>query len=334
MEITIPAAVFFGAALFTVLAVWGAVRILKRRAILDLPNERSSHDTPTLHGGGLAVIPIILLFWILLAFSPHGEADRALSLWIGGGALFLAVISWIDDLRGLSQITRLIVQYAVVAVILSIPGDIQPTFQGLFPEWADQVLTALLWVWFINLFNFMDGIDGISGIEAGAIGLGLAGIMFVTDQHLDLGLYGLAVAGAGIGFLWWNWQPAKIFLGDVGSIPLGFLLGWLLIELAGREMWVPAAILPLYYLGDATLTLGVRAARKEKIFQAHRDHFYQLAIKRGHSHARVALMIAAANVGLIVLALTSLAQPIPSLIAAAALTGWLLLNLAGRKAER
>ena len=333
MEITIPAAVFFGAALFTVLATWGVIRFLKRRAILDLPNERSSHVEPTPRGGGLAVIPIILFFWIFIAYSPHGEADRTLSLWIGGGALFLGVVSWIDDLRGLSQLTRLIIQYACVSVILSIPGEIQLTFQGLAPFWLDQIFTALLWVWFINLFNFMDGIDGISGIEAGAIGLGLAVIAFTTDQHLDLGLFGLAVAGGGVGFLWWNWRPAKIFLGDVGSIPLGFLLGWLLIELARRGMWVPALILPLYYLADATLTLAIRAVKRQKIFHAHKQHFYQQAVERGHGHGRVALMIAAANVGLIVLALTSLEQPALSLIAAGILTAWLLLNLKGRGAE-
>ena len=147
---------------------------------------------------------------------------------------------------------------------------------------------GLGWVWFINLFNFMDGIDGISGVECLGIGLGVAVIAALDGVPSGHGSLGICLAAAAAGFLIWNWHPAKVFMGDVGSVPLGFLIGWLLLDMAAAGAWAPAVILPAYYLADATITLLRRLLRGAAPWQAHRDHFYQQATQAGRSHARVA----------------------------------------------
>ncbi|MEA2754431.1 MAG: hypothetical protein QOJ54_720, partial [Aliidongia sp.] len=208
------------------------------------------------------------------------------------------------------------------------PGG-EPVFQGLLAPGPDLLATALLWLWFVNLFNFMDGIDGITASETVMIGLGVAVIALVAADYQSGALpLGLAIAAAALGFLAWNWQPAKLFLGDVGSIPLGYLLGWLLLALARTGAWAPALILPLYYLTDATLTLAYRLLRGRRVWEAHREHFYQRAIQRGLSHAAVVLRIAAANLALVLLALLATEWPLPalagSIVVVAALLVWLL----------
>ncbi|MGY8990337.1 MAG: MraY family glycosyltransferase, partial [Rhodospirillales bacterium] len=139
---------------------------------------------------------------------------------------------------------------------------------------------------------------------------------------------GLTILASAVGFLWWNWQPAKIFLGDVGSISLGFFLGWLLLILAAEGQWAAALILPLYYLTDTTVTLIKRAVRGEKIWHAHNEHFYQRAVQRGLSHRHVSIVVMIANAGLIGSAiLSALFQPWIPLLGAAIITVLLLLYL-------
>ncbi|CAN0515829.1 unnamed protein product [Laminaria digitata] len=189
-----------------------------------------------------------------------------------------------------------------------LPG---PVFLGLFPLWLDLAIAAIGWVWFVNLFNFMDGIDGISGVEATCIGGGIALVGFLAlGSQSTLPWHGLIIAAAATGFLVWNWHPAKIFLGDIGSIPLGYLLGWLLLLLAASGYLPAAIILPLYYLVDATLTLLRRLQRGEKVWQAHREHYYQKAVQNGRTHAQVSIAVALTNTGLVALAvLTTIAGP-------------------------
>ena len=133
------------------------------------------------------------------------------------------------------------------------------------------------------------------------------------------------LAGAGAGFLWWNWQPAKVFLGDVGSIPLGLLIGWLLLTLAVNGYWLQAIILPLYYFVDATLTLLQRLGRGEKFWEAHKRHYYQQAVQKGMSHSRVAASILLGNTILVVLAVTSTHAPVTGMIGAIAVIFVMLL---------
>ena len=301
-------ALFAFGALGMAWAATGAVlTVLTKRAILDHPNERSSHETPTPRGAGLAVIGVVLAVWVLVALLNGG-----LSLYwpVFLAALAIAAISWRDDLAGLGALPRLAAQVIAVAVGMTAlpvsgPGD-GLIFQGLLPAYLDTAVAALGWLWFVNLFNFMDGIDGISGVETVAIGAGLSLIALIGGMVSGAGLYGLIIAAAALGYLPWNWQPARIFLGDVGSVPLGYLLGWLLLGAAAEGFWAAALLLPLYYLADATLTLLSRLRRREPIWRAHAKHYYQRAIRRGLSHGQVVRVIMALNALLVGLAILSL----------------------------
>ena len=281
---------------------------LLRHNILDRPNVRSSHAIPTPRGGGLGVMAALIPAWVIIPYVMPAPDGPDAALWLVPlAALFLTGVSWIDDLTILGPLPRLGAQFAAaLAGAFIIDGSV---FQGLLPGPLDPIVAAIGWVWFVNLFNFMDGIDGISGVEAAAIGAGLLLIgVLGSDASLNA-THGqaLAIAAAATGFLAWNWPPAKIFLGDSGSVPLGYLLGWLLLSLAAAGAWQAAVILPLYYLADATITLFRRIARGEKFWHAHRDHFYQAAIKRGLSHERVSSAVTVVNLLLVILALASVA---------------------------
>jgi UDP-N-acetylmuramyl pentapeptide phosphotransferase/UDP-N-acetylglucosamine-1-phosphate transferase len=193
-------------------------------------------------------------------------------------------------------------------------------------------------VWFINLYNFMDGIDGIAGVETLAIGFGLFALLATAGGDtgrpgIALALAALVTASAAAGFLVLNWHPARVFMGDVGAIALGYLLGWFLLTLAAWGYWTAALILPGYYLADATITIVRRALAGETVWQAHAKHFYQRATQRGLGHARVARFVAAGNVFLALIALLSAhvvgaTGQVLCLAAAAVTVGWMLLWLA------
>lgn len=284
---------------------------LHRRAFLDHPNDRSSHSAPTPRGGGVAVVSVALLTWAIL-----GEGKEALgTAWpmILIAALLMAV-SWIDDRRGLPPAARLVFHFAAAIAGVAAMPEVR-LFQGLLPPLADHALAVIAWVWFINLTNFMDGIDGITGVETVSVCLGVA-ILSYTG-HAGPEVEALALTGAAFGFLIWNWHPARIFLGDVGSVPLGFLLGGLLIDLAGRGDWAAAVILPAYYLADATITLFARLMAGERVWEAHRRHYYQVALRSGARHDTVVRRIALGNIVLVALALLSHDLPLSALAGAA-----------------
>ncbi len=277
-----------------------------RHAVLDQPNDRSSHTVPTPRGGGLAVLFVFLTALVVLIMA--GSLSQSITIGVLGGTVLLGALSWMDDVFGLSTILRLLVHIVCVTAALMFGLIEGPVFGGLLPPLIDTIAAGLIWIWFINLFNFMDGIDGITGVETISICAGvvvLAGLKSGgVNSHLtgDLGLIALLLGGCMAGFLVLNWHPAKIFLGDVGSVPLGFVLGWLLLSLAAEGYWIAALILPLYYVVDASFTLLKRILRGEKPWQAHREHFYQYAVQNGKSHAEVSTAIAIVNIGLIVLA--------------------------------
>ena len=271
---------------------------LHHRQILDHPNERSSHSLPIPRGGGLAVVPVVaamLILTVLVGPDGVGPGDSGILApgILAAGALVLMAVSWLDDRHGLAPLPRLLLQAAIIAAALVGLPTQALVFHGLLPPWGDRLLAGLGWLWFVNLYNFMDGIDGITGVETAAIGFGIA---LVSDQPIP---QAVGIGAAGIGFLVWNWHPARIFLGDSGSIPLGFVLGGLLLHLATGGHLAAALILPAYYLADATLTLLWRLKDGETVWQAHRRHFYQRAVQGGKSHSQVALAILAGNLALI-----------------------------------
>lgn len=285
---------------------WLVLKLLVRHGIFDTPNERSSHEHPKPRGGGLAVLAVLLPSWLLI-YLLYGAAPPGFMA-ILATTLVLAAVSWLDDIKSQPVVLRLIVQFTAVAAgigFTALDHESFLLFQGFLPDWLDHLIKALAWVWFINLFNFMDGADGITGVETLAIGLGLAFLSILTRDGFTGAAYPVMLAACAIGFLLWNWAPSKIFLGDVGSVTLGYLVGWLLLVSAAQGYWAAALLLPLYYLCDATITLCRRALRGEKIWRGHREHFYQKAMLRGASHAWVSGNVLLHNIALMLLALTS-----------------------------
>ena len=298
---------------------------LRQRQVMDIPGERSSHAVATPRGGGLAIVGTVMAgMAVCLAASTDIDNSRIVLL---AGGVVLAVLSWIDDLKSLPPALRFAAHAVVVGLSLPALGLDGPVLPFDPPIWLDRLLLGIAWLGFLNFFNFMDGIDGISVVETVVIG---TGIIVLNAVHEAGGTDSLMIAiliVATIGFGWWNWSPAKLFVGDVGSVFLGYLLGGFLILLAADGYLAAALILPVYYLFDATTTLTRRALRGEKVWQAHRQHFYQRAVQAGRSHETVSIAILLTGVGLILLSLVSVSYPIPSLIAgvflAAGLCVWM-----------
>ena len=316
-----------GAFLLSCTAVRLLIPVLERRQMLDHPVKRSSHKAPTPRGGGLAVSAVVLSCWLVLQVVVPLNGVSFLIF----GAGILAAVSWMDDVRSRSAAMRLSVQAVAVCIGLVWLIGQGLVFQGLVPPWLDLFIASVIWLGFLNFFNFMDGIDGISAVQAGAISLGLCALALFGPESVltrDDAAYAIVVLAAVAGFAVWNWHPARVFLGDVGSIPLGFLLGGLLLALAARGYWGPALILPSYYLADAGITLVRRALRGEPVWKAHKQHFYQVAVQRGFSHAQVSLAILAANLVIVGAAFYAVTDPVPALALAAATTVGLLFWMA------
>jgi len=286
---------------------------------LDEPNERSMHSRPVPAGAGIGIVATALLLWPWW----HTRTD-AFQLALLAGCVALGLVSLADDHWRLSPALRFGAQAAVVAVcLLALPTEAR--LVPILPLALERGVVALAWLWFINLFNFMDGIDGLAGSETIAVAIGYLAVGAFAG--LDDPYWGLAlvIAASAGGYLFWNWHPAMVFMGDAGSIPLGFLLGWLMLDLALAGAWPAGLILPLYFLADATLTLLVRARRGETLWQAHRQHFYQRAVLGGTRPAGVVWRVGAVNATLLALALVSVHHPLPALVAAAGLV-WALLS--------
>jgi UDP-N-acetylmuramyl pentapeptide phosphotransferase/UDP-N-acetylglucosamine-1-phosphate transferase len=297
---------------------------------LDLPNERSMHSRPVPVGAGIGIVATALLLWPWW----HARADQ-LHVALFACCVGLALLSWADDHWRLSPAVRFPAQAAAVAAcLLLLPSEARVL--PILPLALERLLLGLAWLWFINLFNFMDGIDGLAGSETIAVAIGY--LTCVTYAGLDDPFWRLAlvIAAAAGGYLFWNWHPAMVFMGDAGSIPLGFLLGWLMLDLALAGQWAAGLILPLCFVADATCTLLARARRGEKLWQAHRQHFYQRAVLGGITPSAVVWRVGAVNAMLLALALFSVRHPLPALLAAAALVTGLLAhleNLARRRAS-
>ena len=287
--------------------------LLLKHKILDEPGIRSSHSGSVPRGGGIALVPVILIGWIIL--SELGIAHTRQISVITSMTALMAIISWFDDVSNLSVRSRLSAQFMAITIsMLLLPTNFMLLEFLTHP--LGMIVIGIGWLWFINVFNFMDGIDGITGVETISICAGIALTLGFQGSGSHVSCLAVIVAASAIGFLAWNWHPAKLFLGDVGSIPLGFLLGWLLISLALEGQWAAALILPSYYLVDATLTLISRAVRLEPVWKAHRQHFYQQAVAGQLSHSQAARAIAIVNIWLIACALVSTIMILAGLVGA------------------
>jgi UDP-N-acetylmuramyl pentapeptide phosphotransferase/UDP-N-acetylglucosamine-1-phosphate transferase len=317
-------------------AIIVAIRPWLQRIALAKPNARSSHTVPTPQGGGIAVIAatIIAAAGALCLSAPAASATASL-LALLAAVIVIAAVGAADDIRQIGVAPRFFLQaFSVALVIFALPNDLRVA--PFMPVFVERLLLTVGGLWFVNLVNFMDGLDWMTVAEAVPITAALAifgafGFLPATQTIISL-----ALCGAMIGFAYFNRPVARLFLGDVGSLPIGLLLGWLLVELAGRGALTAAILLPLYYLADATITLLRRLIRGEKVWQAHRSHFYQRATDRGFTVSQVVAHVFAVNVALAALALFTLAAPgllsdAAALVCGAALVGWLLLAFARGK---
>ncbi len=330
-----------GAATFAVAAVVSVAIIITlkpwlQRIALAKPNARSSHREPTPQGGGMAVIAAtVVTACAALYLFPPAAADGWPLLPVFAAAVLIAAVGAADDIRSIGVAPRLLLQaLAVALVIFTLPGELR--IAPLLPWWIERLALVVGGLWFVNLVNFMDGLDWMTVAEVVPITAALAVIGALGLLPPAETITSFALCGAMVGFAYFNRPVAKLFLGDVGSLPLGLLLGWLLVQLAGHHGLAAAILLPLYYLADATITLIRRLVNGEPVWQAHRSHFYQRATDRGFSVSQVVAYVFAVNLGLAALALFTLAAPsltndVAALVCGAALVRWLLFAFARGK---
>jgi UDP-N-acetylmuramyl pentapeptide phosphotransferase/UDP-N-acetylglucosamine-1-phosphate transferase len=278
--------------------------LLARRALVQ-PVARSSHKVPTPQGGGLAVVAATL--GVVIACDLFGVPRAGgLSLWLVFAAtVFITIVGGMDDIHSIAVAPRLLLQAVAVAIVMiALPDELRVA--PFLPVWIERMLEGLALLWFVNLTNFMDGIDWMTAAEVVPVSAGLALVGLMGALPREATLAALALCGAMLGFAPVNRPVARLFLGDVGSLPIGLLLGWLLIVLAGSGHVAAALLLPLYYLADATMTLLRRAAKGEPVWQAHRTHFYQRATDNGFSVMQIVGRVFLLNIALIALAAVTL----------------------------
>ena len=311
----------------------GLVRLLHPllvRYALARPNARSSHRTPTPQGGGIAVIVATTIVLAGTAWLVPASINDPFRLWVVFACVTgLAAVGATDDIRPLEALPRLLMQSVAVVIVLALlPSGLR--IVDALPWWLERALLFVALLWFVNLVNFMDGIDWMTVAEVVPVTAALALFGCMGALPHDAMLVSFALCGAMIGFAPFNRPVARVFLGDVGSLPIGLLLGWLLVLLAADHL-IAAALLPLYYTADATITLLRRLANGEQVTQAHRSHFYQRALDGGFSVYQIVGRIFAVNVvlaGLAALTIrqSQLAVQAACLTAGAVLVGALLWN--------
>jgi len=323
-------AAFFSAFLIVFL------RPLLARYALARPNARSSHKIPTPQGGGIAVVAAtIAAVYGGAYFVPAAAAAAAALPTVFATVILIAGVGAADDVHSIAVVPKLLLQALAVALVIhTLPDELRVV--PLLPWWIERSLHLIGGLWFVNLVNFMDGLDWMTVAEVVPVTATLAligGLGALPPQGL---VVTLALCGATLGFASFNRPVARLFLGDVGSLPIGLMLGWLLLLLAGGGHLAAALLLPLYYLADATVTLIRRLIRGEPVWQAHRTHFYQRATDGGFSVPEVVARVFAVNLGLCALAVMTVIVPgrlgqAAAVLAGAALVTWLLVAFARGK---
>ncbi len=269
------------------------LRPLLQRYALARPNARSSHVVPTPQGAGIAVIAATLPIASLCA----GLTGFAVPAALFAATLFLALVGFVDDIKSIPVLPRLLLQAMAVGVVLiAAPDDLR--IIPACPLAIERAVLLLAGLWFVNLVNFMDGLDLMTVAEVVPITATLVLLWWLGEFPLQPTYVAAALCGAMLGFAPFNRPVARVFLGDVGSLSIGLLLGWCLLQLAWHQQIVATLILPLYYLADATITLMRRIAKREAFWAAHRSHFYQRATDNGFTVIEVTGHVFMLNIAL------------------------------------
>ena len=279
------------------------IRPLLLKHAMARPNARSSHRLPTPQGAGIAVMAATLaVAGAIIAGADSSGVHFPAVVFVA--TLFIAVVGLADDLRSMPVVTRLVLQAsAVAAILLAAPADLR--IVPAVPLWIERGLLLFAGLWFVNLVNFMDGLDWMTVAEVVPITAAMIVLSWTGEFPQSPSILAAALCGAMIGFAPFNRPIATIFLGDVGSLPIGLLLGWCLLQLAWHQQITAALLLPLYYLADATLTLLRRIARGEPFWTGHRSHFYQRATDNGLSVVGVVSAVFLLNLVLAAMAIAS-----------------------------
>jgi UDP-N-acetylmuramyl pentapeptide phosphotransferase/UDP-N-acetylglucosamine-1-phosphate transferase len=294
------------AAVLSAGVTWAIRPVLLRHA-LAAPNARSSHRIPTPQGAGIAVIATTLLVAGVLT-ACAGTMALSIPIVVFAAALFMAAVGFADDVKSIPVLARLLLQaLAVGAIIFTAPGEIR--IAPPCPIWIERGLLLLAGLWFVNLVNFMDGLDWMTVAEIVPITGAMVVLGIIGEFPAHPAIVAAALCGAMLGFAPFNRPVATIFLGDVGSLPIGLLLGWCLLQLAYHQQFAAALLLPMYYLLDATVTLLRRLVNREPFWAAHRSHFYQRATDNGFTVRQVVGEVFALNIGLAALAAGSIVAP-------------------------
>lgn len=272
-------------------------RYALHKSLLDIPNGRSSHTLPTPRGGGVAIVIsyLVALVWMLWA----GLMGRDLFLAMFGAGALIAALGFLDDHGHIAARWRLLGHFFAAAWALFWLGGLPAISvfgMTLDPGLIVNVLTAFYLVWLLNLYNFMDGIDGIASVEAICVCVGAA-VIYALSGVATLVWLPILLACAVAGFLFWNFPPAKIFMGDAGSGFLGIMLGCLSLQgawISSQFLWVWLILLGVFIV-DATVTLIRRLVRGDKVYEAHRSHAYQFASRRFGKHLPVTSAVGVIN---------------------------------------
>ncbi len=311
---------FFWFVLLTSAVSWLLTGCLRRYALaknlIDIPNERSSHSTPTPRGGGVAIVAAFLAVLPVLMLFDFVSVRLCLALWGAGTAV--ALTGFLDDHGHIAARWRLLVHFGAALWGLYWLGGLPPlAIFGYVPDWGwfGLVGAAFYIVWLLNLYNFMDGIDGLASIEAITACCSGALMAWLVTPESSAWLAPAVLAAAVCGFLFWNFPPARIFMGDAGSGFLGIMLALLSLQAGWLDsrLWWAWLILLAVFIVDATVTLCRRVLRGEKFYEAHRSHAYQYASRTLGSHRPVTLAVCAINIFWLL--------PAASLVAAGKLDG-------------
>lgn len=328
-------AIFIAAMLVSAFLIMALSPLLKRYA-LARPNARSSHKIPTPQGGGIAVVAAVLVVSYAAFYLLPSNVTALLRFPIVCAAIVLiAGVGVIADIHPENFLSRLLLQaLSVTTVVMVLPADLRVL--PIVPLTVERIALTVAGLWFVNLVNFMDGLDWMTVAEIVPVTAGLTAVGLLVGMPAAAIVVSLALCGAMIGFAFFNRPVARLFLGDVGSLPVGLIVGWLLVLLAGSGARAAAVLLPLYYLADSSITLARRALNGDKIWRAHRSHFYQRATERGMSVLGVVARVFAVNLVLAALAVVTVLAPsrpsdIAALSAGVALVGGLLWALSRRR---
>lgn len=312
--------IFIIALVFSTLLSAFLIRVLKKYSVLAIPNVRSNHKLAIPTAGGLGIVITVVAFAIVYYFSSRDIK----AIYFIASVLIVAAISFRDDLKDLPIMPRVICQF--IAIILMIKSfDIELKLVSI-------LILSFGTFLFINFYNFMDGIDGSATSEAihiAVTSLIIAALTRVVPEETIL--ICIVLCGACFGFLIFNWHPAKIIMGDVGSISLGIICSWILINLALKGYTTAAFIIPLYFVADSSITILRRLFKGEKIWLPHSEHFFQQAVRRGKTHSQVVKKIIISNMLLSIFSIVSIYYPVIAVLLSLITVAILMANLKNKK---